>query len=214
LLEAAALDVEFADGRFAVAGTDRAVTLKEVARAAFQPGRLPAELEGGLFETATFRPEADTYPNGCHVAEVEIDPETGAVQVVAYCVVDDVGTVINPTGLKGQIHGGIAQGLGQVLLEEVVYDPDSGQLVTGSFMDYAMPRAADMVMIEVASNPVPTARNPLGAKGAGEAGTVGALPAIMNAILDALAPLGVTALDMPATPERVWRAIREAKARA
>jgi len=211
LLEAAAVDLVFADGRFAVAGTDRAVSLKEVARAAFQPGRLPADLEGGLFETATFRPEADTYPNGCHVAEVEVDPETGTVQVVAYHVVDDVGTVVNPAGLKGQIHGGVAQGLGQVLLEQVVYDPHSGQLLSGSFMDYAMPRAGDLVSMQVASNPVPTARNPLGAKGAGEAGTVGALPAIMNAILDALVPLGVTALDMPATPERVWRAIREAR---
>ncbi|MGH7089725.1 MAG: xanthine dehydrogenase family protein molybdopterin-binding subunit, partial [Stellaceae bacterium] len=152
-----------------------------------------------------FAPVQDTYPNGCHACEVEIDPETGAVQVLSYAVVDDVGTVINPKTLKGQIHGGVAQGAGQALMEQVVYDQQSGQLLSASFMDYAMPRAADMPpAFEVESNPVPTKLNPLGAKGAGEAGTVGALPAVMNAVIDAL---GVT-IDMPATPERVWRALQ------
>ncbi len=212
LLEAAEGDLEFDDGRFMVAGTDRGIELKEVARTAFQIGKLPPDLEGGLFESATFRPAAPCYPNGAHACEVEVDPDTGEVDLLSYCVVDDVGTVINPVGLKGQIHGGIVQGLGQVLMEQVVYDPDSGQLLTGSFMDYAMPRADDLCGFEVASNPVPTAQNPLGAKGAGEAGTVGALPAAMNAIMDALKPLGVRDLDMPATPERVWRAIQAAAA--
>ena len=212
LLEAAAADLEFADGRFTVAGTDRAVSLKEVARAAFQAGRLPSDLEGGFYETGTFAPKSDTFPNGCHICEVEIDPDTGAVEVVDYTVVDDVGTVINPTTLKGQIHGGVAQGLGQVLMEEVAYDPQSGQLLTGSFMDYAMPRADTLCPMHVHSKPVPTKLNPLGAKGAGEAGTVGALPAVMNAVLNALGPLGARDLDMPATSEKIWRAIQNANA--
>ena len=168
---------------------------------------LPRGMEPGLYETGSYSPTQDTFPNGCHVCEVEIDPETGAVTILRYSVVDDVGTVINPKTLKGQIHGGVVQGLGQVLMEQVVYEPQSGQLLTASFMDYAMPRAADICGIEVASNPVPTKLNPLGAKGAGEAGTVGALPAVMNAVVDALAPLGVGTLDMPATPLRVWQAM-------
>jgi carbon-monoxide dehydrogenase large subunit len=187
--------------------------MKEVARAAFQPGRLPPDLEGGLYETGTFRPAADTFPNGCHICELEIDRETGAVEVIEYTVVDDVGTVINPTTLKGQIHGGVAQGLGQALMEEVAYDPTTGQLLTGTFMDYAMPRADDFSAMHILSMPVPTKLNPLGAKGAGEAGTVGALPAVMNAVLEALAPLGVRDLEMPATSEKIWRAIRAAVAR-
>jgi aerobic carbon-monoxide dehydrogenase large subunit len=210
LLEVAVADLEFVDGRFAVAGTDRAVALREVARAAFQAGRLPAGLEGGLYETGTFAPKSDTFPNGCHICEVEIDPETGGVEMVDYTVVDDVGTVINPTTLKGQIHGGVAQGLGQVLMEEVAYDPQSGQLLTGSFMDYCMPRADTLCNMHVYSQPVPTKLNPMGAKGAGEAGTVGALPAAMNAVMNALAPQGVGALDMPATSEKIWRAIHGA----
>ena len=145
---------------------------------------------------------------------VEVDPDTGAVQVVAYVVVDDVGTVVNPLTLEGQIHGGVAQGAGQALMEEVVYDRESGQLLTASFMEYALPRADTLPELVIGSNPVPTAANVLGAKGAGEAGTVGALPAVMNAVMDALAPLGVRHLDMPATPERVWRAIQEARTRA
>jgi carbon-monoxide dehydrogenase large subunit len=212
MMEAAEADIGFGEGWFTVVGTDRRVALKDVAKAAFQLPKLPAGLEGGLYETGTFSPAQDTYPNGAHVCEVEIDPETGAVDVVAYAIVDDVGTVINPTGLKGQIHGGVAQGLGQALMEQIVYDKGSGQLVTGSFMDYAMPRADSLCNITIASSPVPTKLNPLGAKGAGEAGTVGALPAVINAVLDALAPLGVRQLDMPATSERIWQAIEAAKA--
>ena len=147
-----------------------------------------------------------------HICEVEIDPDTGALEIVRYAVVDDVGTVVNPIGLKGQIHGGVAQGLGQALMEQVVYDRESGQNLTGSFMDYCMPRADAMPYMEISSNPVPTKRNPLGAKGAGEAGTVGALPAIINAVMDALAPLGAKGLDMPATSERIWQVIRAARA--
>ena len=164
-----------------------------------------------MAEHLVTRPGDATFPNGCHIAEVEIDPETGATSVLRYCVVDDVGTVINPLLLKGQIHGGVAQGLGQVFGENVLYR--DGQIVTASFMDYPMPRADDLPAIEVSSNPHPTASNPLGVKGAGEAGTVGALPALTSAVLDALRPLGVEWLDMPATPERVWRAIRDARAK-
>jgi aerobic carbon-monoxide dehydrogenase large subunit len=211
LLEAADADIEFADGNFTVAGTDRRIGLTDVAKASFQAGRLPSGLEGGLYETGTFSPEDNTYPNGCHVCEVEIEAETGALEIVRYVVIDDVGTVVNPLGLKGQIHGGVAQGLGQALMEEVVYDRESGQNLTGSFMDYAMPRADTMPYMEITSNPVPTKRNPLGAKGAGEAGTVGALPAIVNAVIDALVPLGVKSLDMPATSQRIWQAMRAAR---
>jgi carbon-monoxide dehydrogenase large subunit len=211
LMEAAEPDVVFDAGKFIVAGTDRSVTLKEVAKAAYEPDKLPKGLEPGLVESGTFSPENHTFPNGCHVCEVDIDPDTGVVDVVRYTVVDDVGTVINPLTLKGQIHGGVVQGLSQVLFERVEYDPESGQLLTGSFMDYCMPRADDVCSMEVGSNPVPTKLNPLGVKGAGEAGTVGALPAVMNAIMDALAPLGVKEFDMPATGDRVWRLIRQAQ---
>ncbi len=211
MLEASVVDMEFADGVFSVAGTDRSVSLTEVAKASFTPARLPKGVEPGLYETATFAPEDDTYPNGSHVCEVEIDPETGMTEVVGYWVVDDVGTMINPVIVKGQIHGGVAQGVGQALAEQVAYDPDSGQLLSGSFMDYAMPRAADFPDIGIAAHSVPTQRNPLGVKGAGEAGTVGALPATMNAVMNALAEVGVTGLDMPATPNRIWRAIRDAE---
>ena len=211
LLEAAEPDIVFADGRFAVKGTDRAVVLKEVARAAFQLDKLPAGVEPGFYETGTFSPPADTYPNGCHVCEVEIDTETGEVALVRYAVVDDVGTVINPLTLKGQIHGGIAQGVGQALMEQVVYDQESGQLLTSSFMEYGMPRADTFCDIAVASNTVPTKLNPLGAKGAGEAGTVGALPVVMNAVMDALATVGVRDFDMPAASDRVWHAMQAAR---
>jgi aerobic carbon-monoxide dehydrogenase large subunit len=211
LLEAAEVDLSFEQGRFRVAGTGRTVTLTEVARAAFQPAQLPPGLEPGLYETGTYVPRQDTWPNGCHACEVEVDPETGAVELVGYVVVDDVGTVVNPLTLEGQIHGGLAQGIGQALMEEVVYDPQSGQMLTGTFMEYAMPRAETLPDVVIGSNPVPTALNPLGAKGAGEAGTVGALPAVMNAIMDALAPQGVRHLDMPATPARIWQAIQAAR---
>ena len=211
LLEAAEADVGFGDGKFSVVGTDRAVTLEEVARAAFQPGQLPPGLEPGLYETGTFAPKQATWPNGCHVCEVEIDPDTGEVTLDRYAIADDVGTVINPITLKGQIHGGVAQGVGQALMENVVYEPGSGQLLTASFMEYAMPRADTFCDLAIESHPVPTALNPLGAKGAGEAGTVGALPAVINAVMDALAPVGVRELDMPASSERVWAAIQRAK---
>lgn len=211
LLEAAEADLDFEAGEFRVAGTDRAIDLKSVARAAFQPAKLPPGLEPGLYENATFVPPQPTFPNSCHVCEVQVDPQTGTVALARYSVVDDVGTIINPLTLKGQVHGGIAQGVGQILMEQVAYEPDSGQLVSASFMDYAMPRAGDLCSVAVESHPVPTDRNPLGAKGAGEAGTVGAMPAVMLAILDALAPLGVRDVPMPATPEAVWQAIQAAK---
>jgi carbon-monoxide dehydrogenase large subunit len=211
LLEAAAADISFADGKFSVAGTDRNVTLKRVAMASFQPPQMPKGLEPGLIEHATYAPDQATFPNGCHVCEVEVDPDTGAVELMTYEVVDDVGTIINPLTLKGQVHGGVAQGVGQVLMEQVAYDPKSGQLLSASFMDYAMPRADVLCDMHVTSNPVPTKRNLLGAKGAGEAGCVGALPVVMIAIMDALKPLGVKELDMPANPERVWQAIQAAR---
>jgi len=210
MLEAAEADIAFSDGRFAVAGTDRGLTLREVARAAFQPPQLPPGVEPGLYETGTFSPKQDTWPNGCHVCELEIDPDTGVVTLDRYVVIDDVGTVINPVTLKGQIHGGVAQGVGQALLEQIVYEPESGQLLTSSFMEYAMPRADTFCDMHIESNPVPTRLNPMGAKGAGEAGTVGALPVVINAVMSALAPLGVRDLDMPASSERVWRAIQDA----
>jgi carbon-monoxide dehydrogenase large subunit len=213
LLEASALDIEFADGRFTVAGTDRFIDLVEVGRASFVAQRMPRGLELGLDAQAVVIPPGPTFPNGCHVCEVEIDPETGVAKIARYTVVDDVGRIVNPLLLKGQIHGGIAQGAGQALCETLIYDRDSGQLLTGSFMDYCMPRADDLPMIAIGSNEVPARTNPLGIKGAGEAGTVGALPAVMNAINDALQPLGIRHFEMPATPERLWRAIRAAETR-
>jgi carbon-monoxide dehydrogenase large subunit len=211
LLEAAEVDIEFERGVFAVAGTDRRVTLAEVAKAAHDPSKLPAGVEPGLDERAIHQPKAPTFPNGSHVCEVEIDPETGVTTFVGYWVVDDVGRVLNPMLVKGQLHGGIVQGIGQALTEVIRYDPDSGQMLSGSFMDYAMPRADDVCAFEITTNEVPTPTNPLGAKGAGEAGTVGALPCVMNAINDALRPLGIRHFEMPATPMRVWQAIRDAK---
>jgi carbon-monoxide dehydrogenase large subunit len=211
LLEAAFEDVVFREGRFAVTGTDRALAFAAVARGAYQARQLPPGLEPGFSETAAFTPPAVTFPNGCHLCEVEIDEETGAVRVVRYTVVDDVGRMINPMLVKGQIHGGIAQGLGQGLFERLAYDAETGQLLTGSFMDYPLPRADDVPGFDVDSYEVPTRINPLGAKGVGEAGTVGALPAVVNAVNDALAPLGVRHLDMPVTAARIWRAIQEAK---
>ncbi len=210
LLEAAPEDVGLRDGAFAVAGTDRGVPWATVARTAYQARGLPAGLEPGFSETAAFTPPAVTFPNGCHVCEVEIDEATGALRVVRYSVVDDVGRIVNPMLVKGQIHGGVAQGVGQGLFESLDYDGATGQLLCGSFMDYALPRADDLPPFEVDSFEVPTQVNPLGAKGVGEAGTVGALAALLNAVNDALAPLGVRHLDMPVTPERVWRAIRAA----
>ena len=210
LVEAAPEDVVLRDGRFMVTGTDRGVTLAAVARAAYQPRQLPAGLEPGFSETAAFAPPAVTFPNGTHVCEVEVDEGTGACRIVRYTVVDDVGRMVNPLLVKGQIHGGVVQGLGQALFEDLTYDAATGQLLAATFMDYAMPRAEDVPGFDVSSHEVATKVNPLGAKGVGEAGTVGALAAFMNAVNDALAPLGVRHLDMPATPARVWRAIHDA----
>jgi len=209
LMEAGEHDIVFERGRFVVAGTDKAVDIAQVARAAFVPARLPQDTEPGLFETGTFAGGERTYPNGCHISEVEIDAETGAVALVRYTAVDDVGHMINPLLVEGQLHGGIVQGVGQALMENIAYDA-SGQLLSGSFMDYAMPRASDFCMFTLGENEVPTKTNPLGVKGAGESGTVGALSVVMNAVNDALAQIGAPYVQMPATPERVWRAIRGA----
>ena len=210
LLEAPEADLEFVGGVFRVAGTDRSVQLVDIARTAYLPAKLPADAEPGLEAGAGYVARVENFPNGCHVCEVEIDPDTGDIGIVDYSVVDDVGTVLNPLLLKGQIHGGVAQGLGQAVMERIVFDRGSGQNLSGSFMDYAMPRADDMCGFKVEACPVPTATNPLGVKGAGEAGTVGALPAVTSAIVDALSPLGIDRIEMPATPETVWRAIRSA----
>jgi aerobic carbon-monoxide dehydrogenase large subunit len=210
LFEAAEADVEFADGVFTVTGTDRQLGIEEVARAAFNPAQQAPGVEPGFDETGHFTPPQPTFPNGCHVCEVEIEPETGHIEIVRYLVVDDFGTVINPLLLRGQVQGGVAQGVGQAMLERTVFDPESGQLVTGSFTDYALPRADDLPAIEFAYNVVPCRTNPLGVKGAGEAGAIGAPPALVNAVVDALAELGIDHLDMPLTPERLWQAIRTA----
>ena len=210
LLEAAPDDVEFADGTFRIAGTDRDLSFDAVAALAYAAEKLPPEIEPGLDELALFNPTAPNFPNGCHVVEVEVDPETGKVMLVRYDIVDDVGVTLNPPLLKGQIHGGVAMGLGQALMEDVNYDPQSGQLRSGSFMDYCMPRADDFCHMEIETNNQPTPTNPLGVKGAGEAGTVGSLPAVANAVIDALSPLGVRHVDMPLTSERVWQVIRGA----
>ena len=209
-LECAARDVEFAQGRFRISGTDRSIGLGDVVRIAFTPALRPAGEDGGLSASASFTPSSPTFPTGCHVCEVEIDSETGVVEMQRYCVVEDVGTVLNPMLLRGQLQGGIVQGFGQIVLERFVLD-EAGQPLTGSFMDYAMPRADEAPFAEISLRPVPTALNPLGAKGAGEAGTVGGMPCVMSAILDALGSAGADGFEMPATPERIWRAIRGAR---
>ena len=211
LLEAAEADIDFSDGVFSVAGTDRSVPIAAVAAAAYAPAGLPAALGVGLEGAGSFAPESPNYPNGCHVCEVEIDPETGRIEVVGYTAVDDVGRAVNPLLLAGQVHGGVAQGIGQALMENIAFDARSGQMLTASFLDYAMPRADDLPPIAFGHHDTPCRTNPLGVKGAGEAGCVGAPPAMVNAVLDALKPLGVEDIGMPATPERVWQAIRRAK---
>ncbi len=211
VLEASPGDIEFKAGRFTIAGTDRAIGLIEFAQRLHGGLKLPEGVPTSLDTDhvgSTAVPNA--FPNGCHIAEVEVDPETGHAQVVRYSAVNDLGTVINPLLVEGQIQGGAVQGLGQALMEQAVYDSD-GQLVTGSFMDYAMPRAHDVPMIAVASHPVPTKSNPLGAKGCGEAGTSGGLPAVANGVINALADLGIRHIEMPMTPARIWQAIEEAK---
>lgn len=212
LLEAAAGDIEFADGNFRIAGTDRALPIHEIAKASYRIDNLPQGIEPGFGASVVHQPAGPTFPNGCHVAEVEIDPDTGVVEVIRYSVVDDIGRVVNPLLAKGQVHGGVAQGLGQILMETIEYEPESGQLLTGSFSDYAMPRAHHVPSMAIETNEVLAKTNPFGIKGAGEAGCVGALPAIMNAINDALSPLGARC-DMPASPQRVWRAIADAKSK-
>jgi carbon-monoxide dehydrogenase large subunit len=206
MLEARPDDIGFADGRFPLKGTNHSVGLADVAR--FAEAKDPA---GGLSETAEFMPPAVTFPNGCHMVEVEVDPETGVVKIVRYSIVEDIGNVLNAKLAHGQIHGGVAMGVGQALGEVITYDAGSGQLISGSFMDYQMPRAADIPLVRLETRPVPTAVNPLGVKGVGEAGTVGSLVATINAICDALSPLGIQHIEMPATPARIWAAIQEAK---
>jgi aerobic carbon-monoxide dehydrogenase large subunit len=208
-MEADAADIAFADGAFTIAGTDRSMPIEQVAQMSFIPVGLPSELGVGLQGAGAFSPDVPTFPNGCHICEVEIDPDTGEATLDRYTVVDDVGTVINPLLAKGQIQGGVAQGAGQALSEDVIYDRDSGQLLTGTLLDYGIPRADTLPQVTVDFSPVPSLTNPLGAKGVGEGGTVAATPTVMNAILDALAPLGVIDMQMPATPERIWRAMRE-----
>jgi aerobic carbon-monoxide dehydrogenase large subunit len=212
LLEAAETDIEFKDGKFTVAGTDRSKAFGEIALAAYVPHNYPLDkLEPGLNEMAFYDPANFTFPAGTHICEVEIDPDTGVVSIVSFIACDDFGNIINPMIVEGQVHGGLAQGIGQALLENCVYDADNGQLLTGSYMDYAMPRADDLPSFKVGTKVTPCTHNPLGAKGCGEAGAIGAPAALMNAVHDALLPVGVTHLDMPASPHRVWSAIRAAK---
>src|SRR5260221_7045542 len=213
VLEASANDIEFKAGRFVIAGTDRSIGLLELATRLRSGLKLPEGVPNSLdVDHVVKDPVPSAFPNGCHIAEVEIDPETGATQVVNYSAVNDLGTIVNPLLVEGQIQGGVMQGLGQVLLEQAIYDTD-GQLVTGSFMDYAMPRAHNAPMINVASHPVPTKSNPLGAKGCGEAGTSGGLPSVANAVIDALSDFGIRHLEMPMTPSRIWQAIQDARAK-
>jgi carbon-monoxide dehydrogenase large subunit len=206
ILEAAEADIEYTSGTFRVTGTDRAVGIFELAAQAKSRDDLPSDMPQSFDSEEKFVSPEQTYPNGCHICEIEIDPDTGVIEVVGYTAVDDCGTVINPMIVHGQVHGGVAQGLGQVLGEHAIYD-DDGQLLAGSFMDYMMPRADDMPAMKLGFHSVPCTTNPVGAKGAGEAGTTGALPAGMNAILDALSARDITEMDMPATPSRVWAAL-------
>ncbi|MSQ73081.1 MAG: xanthine dehydrogenase family protein molybdopterin-binding subunit [Betaproteobacteria bacterium] len=212
LMEAASDDVEFHDGQFHIVGTDRAMPMAEVARAFFHPVGMPRKFGVGLDASGSWAAEPWNHPNGCHVCEVEVDSATGVVTIARYTVVDDVGMVINPMICEGQVHGGLAQGIGQALLEEVIYDRETGQLLTGSFMDYGMPRADDFPDFTLAFEEIPATTNPLGIKGIGEAGTVGSTAAVINAVLDALRPLGVVEMAMPATPARVWEALQRARA--
>jgi carbon-monoxide dehydrogenase large subunit len=204
VLEAAATDIEFDDGEYRVAGTDLRVTLDEVAAASWDDDRRPDDVEPGLYSSERFQPEAGTFPNGCHICELEVDPETGVTEILRYTVEDDVGVVVNPLILEGQIMGGVAQGLGQACGEYAIYDEETGQLMTATFMDYPMPRADWVPDIDFRYQEIPSPRNPLGVKGAGEAGTVGAAPAYINALLDALSVRGIDHVDMPATPHRIW----------
>jgi len=207
MLEAATADIEYQNGKFHISGTDRSATLFDVAAAGKQ-GVAKDNVQGGLDSTEGFKPTASTFPNGCHIVEVEVDPETGGVRFDRYTICDDFGRMINPLLLEGQVHGGVVQGIGQAIFESTVYDPETGQLLTGSFMDYGLPRSNDVPFFTFDTNNIPCETNPLGIKGAGEAGTIGATPSVMNAILDAVKNYGVTHLDMPATPEKIWQAIQ------
>jgi carbon-monoxide dehydrogenase large subunit len=208
LLEASEADIEFKDGKFTVAGTDRSKAFAEISLAAYVPHNYPIEeIEPGLEETAFYDPKNFTYPGGTHICEIEIDRDTGVAQVVKFTAVDDVGRVINPMIVEGQVQGGIAQGIGQALLEQAVYDAE-GQLLSGSFMDYCMPRADDVPPISVGHHTTLCTHNPLGVKGCGEVGAIGSPPAVINAVVDALKPFGVSHVDMPATPEKLWRLIQ------
>jgi carbon-monoxide dehydrogenase large subunit len=215
LMEADAADIEFKDGEYRVVGTDRAITITDVAKAAYAPmGPLTEKFGVGLEATGSYSASPPSHPNGSHVCELEVDPETGEVTLDRYFVVDDLGRVLNPLIVRGQIQGGVVQGIGQALIEHQVYDRQSGQLLSGSFMDYGMPRADAMPNIDADLEEVPCKTNPLGVKGIGESGTIGAPPTVINAIIDALKPLGVDHIDMPATPARVWETIRSAQASA
>jgi carbon-monoxide dehydrogenase large subunit len=212
LLQASVQEMVFSEGRYAVRGSSHGIDLQEVAAAARDPANFPEDVESAGLDTYAYNPsDVVTFPNGCHVAEVEIDPETGDVALLRYTAVDDYGRLINPMLTAGQVHGGVAQGIGQALTEHTVYDPQSGQLLSGSFMDYALPRADDLSSFDLTLVEVPTRANPLGVKGSGQAGCIAAPQTIMNAILDALAPLGIRHLDMPATPQRIWSAIQQAR---
>jgi carbon-monoxide dehydrogenase large subunit len=213
LMEASDEDIEFADGNFTVKGTDKTIPFAQVALTAYVPHNYPLDkLEPGLNETAFYDPTNFTFPGGTYICEVEIDPNTGVTRVDRFTAVDDFGTIINPMIVEGQVHGGLVQGIGQALMENCVYDPESGQLLTGSFQDYAMPRADDFPEFKLGHVCTPCTHNPLGTKGCGEAGAIGSPPAVINAVLDALAPVGVKDFDMPATPARIWAAIQAAKA--
>ena len=214
MMEADAGDIEFSDGAFKVAGTDKAIPLTEVAKASYAPMGPMTKFGIGLEGSGSHSPEPPSHPNGAHAVEVEIDPETGEVKVDRYVMVDDLGQVLNPMIVNGQQHGGVAQGIGQALYEHAVYDRESAQLVTGSFMDYVMPRADMLPDFEIALEEVPCKTNPIGVKGIGESGTIGAPPVVINAVIDALSPLGIDRIDMPATPARVWAAIQAAGAKA
>jgi aerobic carbon-monoxide dehydrogenase large subunit len=212
LLEAAEADIEFKDGKFSVAGTDRAKSLAEVALTAYVPHNFPHdELEPGLDETAFYDPKNFTFPSGAHIAEIEIDPDTGKLEIVNFTASDDFGRIINPMIVAGQVHGGLAQGIGQAVLEGCVFDKESGQLLTGSYNDYAMPRADDLPSFKLSTHATHCTHNPLGVKGCGEAGAIGAPAAIANAVVDALKPLGIRHIEMPLTPERLWRTIQQHK---
>lgn len=209
LLEAAVQDIEFEQGRFRIAGTDRVTTLDNVAAASWNDDLRPDDVEPGLYSSERFEPEAGTFPNGCHICELEVDPETGVTEILRYTIEDDVGVVVNPLILEGQIMGGVAQGLGQACGEHAIYDDETGQMLTATFMDYAMPRADWVPDIDFRYQEVASPRNPLGVKGAGEAGTVGAAPAYINALLNALSSRGVDHIDMPATPHTVWKLLSD-----